>query len=183
MSLHFRNFLRNKRDTRKLQREKKKNYIAHLRWKKVFSFWHVLYSTWKWRWPAKFLLLVATISRNIEQPLVGCWNDISPREATELRHLFYHRSSPGPRVWRVVDNLSSRFLFTHFSPPSLLLFTASCSFCGRIYHRVYSSLPLPFWRVSFLYLTKSRAKYALWLYAETLNQQMAMSLYLSDTLE
>lgn len=31
------------------------------------------------------------------------------------RHLFYHRSPLGPRVWRVVDNLSSSFLFTHFS--------------------------------------------------------------------
>ena len=81
------------------------------------SHWYVLYTTWKRRRPAKFLLLVARTSRNIEQPLVGCWNDISPREATVLRRLFYHRTPPGPWKWRVVDNL---FLLVFLSPTSRL---------------------------------------------------------------
>lgn len=68
-----------------------------------------------WRRSAKFFLFLDETSRNIEQPLVACWNDISLCEATEPHHLFYHRSPLGPRVWRVVDNLSSSFLFTHFS--------------------------------------------------------------------
>lgn len=83
--------------------------------KKVTSSWDILYTISRWRRSAKFFLLFDETSRNIEQPLVACWDDISFREATEPRHLFYHRSPLGPRVWRVVDNLSSSFLFTHFS--------------------------------------------------------------------